>query len=204
MPRPPVVSSPQGAPHSHASRDPAPRGHWFPTSALQVGGRDTRAHWAAAAAAVAPDGNSRLAALPSLLSSHYMMQPVSAEVRATPTPRHARSSSCSPLCAGGCDPTCARPQPLGVSGARDVAWRVGAAAGGAAHLDRAAALGPGDAALRSPAAGLGAPAQRSLRDRAHLLSAVLETARTVPMRRRDAGTPRAAPTFPIRCGYSST
>ena len=52
----------------------------------QVSGRDSRAHWAAAAAAVASDGSNQLAVLPSLLSSHYVMQPVSAEARATLQP----------------------------------------------------------------------------------------------------------------------
>ena len=51
--------------------------------APQVSGRSARAHWASAAAAVAPDGSNQIAALPALPSSHYVMQPVSAEVRAT-------------------------------------------------------------------------------------------------------------------------
>ena len=175
MPRPPVVSSPQGAPHSHASRDPAPRGHLFPTSALQVGGRDTRAHWAAAAAAVAPDGNSRLAALPSLLSSHYVMQPVSAEVRATPTPRHARSSSCSPLCAGGCYPTCTRPQPLAAPGRSPLVYQVRATLRGESALLQGAPRTSTE--LRLSALGMRL-SEVQLRDSVRLLSAVLETART--------------------------
>ena len=54
-----------------------------PAVAPQVSGRSARAHWASAAAAVAPDGSNQIAALPALPSSHYVMQPVSAEVRAT-------------------------------------------------------------------------------------------------------------------------
>ena len=47
-----------------------------------MSGRNSRAHWASAAA-VAQDVSNQIAALPALPSSHYVMQPVSAEVRAT-------------------------------------------------------------------------------------------------------------------------